>query len=270
MTSGDSARSTLGRRKRGDPPKVSATSRAVWPRLRREARLVAGSDASSASPTSRSAVAPPTRILGRFGASMPVLGVLVLLGASLLALLLAPLALAGTYSWIEFGVSESAGQGVDGAWVARFGFLFFGAAVLWLAEQRFRVWGPMVTLLHAVFGASMFGVATFATRSWDEAAPFVESEDWLHSFFATTMGFGFILALVFLVIARRERSVQASLPDLIPLFIALAVPLLMWTSIWGLLQRTMFGAAYFWYGHQAWLIRHGPNDGRMEATDPIA
>ena len=57
---------------------------------------------------------------GRDGSGAGV-GVLVLLGAALLAILLAPLAMPDDYSWVELGVSESAAQGLEGAWVARIG-----------------------------------------------------------------------------------------------------------------------------------------------------
>jgi TRAP-type C4-dicarboxylate transport system permease small subunit len=50
--------------------------------------------------------------------------------ASALALALAPLLLPTSYSWVAHTTSESAAQGVPGSWLARVGFLVFGAAVL--------------------------------------------------------------------------------------------------------------------------------------------
>lgn len=57
--------------------------------------------------------------------------VLVLLGVSAVALAVAPVVLDESYSWVEHTTSQAGGQGVDGAWMARLGFLLFGLAVIW-------------------------------------------------------------------------------------------------------------------------------------------
>ena len=55
------------------------------------------------------------------------------LAAALVCLGVAPLVLPDGYSWIHDGVSESAAQGIAGAWLARLGFVLFGLAVVALA-----------------------------------------------------------------------------------------------------------------------------------------
>jgi hypothetical protein len=45
-----------------------------------------------------------------------------------------------SYDWIEHTTSESAAQGVEGAWLARLGFLSFGLAVLWLSTGIKQTW----------------------------------------------------------------------------------------------------------------------------------
>ncbi len=39
-------------------------------------------------------------------------------------------------------------------------------------------------MLHLGFGVCMFGVAVFSTKPWSDNAPYVESEDALHSLYA--------------------------------------------------------------------------------------
>lgn len=177
--------------------------------------------------------------------------VLLLLAGALLALGLAPLAMPASYSWIEHGTSESAAQGIDGAWVARTGFILFGLAVLVLAQLRHHAWKPVGTVLHGIFAVSMLAVAAFSTKPWETDSAYVASEDLLHSVFATVMGFGFVAGVVAVMVARRLPSTRAALPDIATIVIASVVPLTQSTSVWGLLQRTMFVTAAAWYAREA-------------------
>lgn len=195
-------------------------------------------------------------------------GVVLLLVGALLLLGLAPVAMPESYSWIEHGTSESGAQTVDGAWVARSGFILFGLAVVWLVGLRRRVWGQLGALLHLGFGVSMLAVAAFSTKPWEPNAAYVESEDLLHDVFAALVGFGFIAGVLAVMLARRHPSVRAAAPDLTALVIASAVPLLMASNIWGVLQRVMFVTAGAWYGREAWLARQAPGHPAQEAITP--
>lgn len=174
----------------------------------------------------------------------------LLLGGALVAFGLAPLGLPDSYSWIEHGISESAGQGVAGAWVARIGFIAFGLAVLMVTDMRSRQWGPLATMAHAIFAVSMFGVAAFSAKPWSDGMSYLEREDRFHSAFATAMGFGFIIGVATLVILRRHRGPNAALSDLVVLTVAIIVPMWMSSSIWGVMQRSMFAVAAWWYGRE--------------------
>lgn len=57
-------------------------------------------------------------------------GVLLLLALSAVLILVAPVMMPDSYSWVSNYISESAAQNVTDAWVARLGFLLFGFAVL--------------------------------------------------------------------------------------------------------------------------------------------
>ena len=107
----------------------------------------------------------------------------------------------------------------------------------------------------------MFAVAAFSAKSWEPDAVYVDSEDLLHSVFATIMGFGFIAGVVAVMIARRLPTKRAALPDIAAIIIPSAISLTMSTSTWGLLQRAMFLTAAAWYGREAILCwRHRPGE----------
>lgn len=177
-----------------------------------------------------------------------VVGLLI---AALVLLGLAPLAMPESYRWLEHGTSESAGQGLEGAWVARLGFIAFGLAVLRLLVLRAGGWGPLPSVGHLAFGVAMFGVAAFPTRPWEEGAPYLATEDRLHSVFASIVGFGFIVGVVSVAVRRWLDHRQVVALDVVALGVSIGVPLAMSTGIWGLLQRLMFVTAAIWYGREA-------------------
>ena len=182
-------------------------------------------------------------------ATFRVLG-LVALAGSIGAVALAPAAVAESYSSIENTISESAAQGVDGAWVGRSGFLLFGFAVLATTRWAGGRWGPVATACHLVFAAGQFAVAAFAARSWVDAAEFDRVEDSLHSIAATVIGVTFSVGVVAAAIRRRPRSWPALAPDAVAVLSATALPLVMLATptFDGAVQRVMFATAYLWYG----------------------
>ncbi|MGB3684913.1 MAG: DUF998 domain-containing protein [Ornithinimicrobium sp.] len=178
-------------------------------------------------------------------------GVVGLLAATTLLLSLAPLGLPSSYSWLANGTSESAAQGVDGAWVARSGFVTFGVAVLWLTVLNANRWRWPGAVCHTVFGLSMLGVAAFSHQPWLAGVPYSVREDQVHSIFASLVGFGFIAGVAAVMIARRPPSWRRAAPDGAVLLVTVTVPLLMDSSVWGILQRVMFLAAACWYAGEA-------------------
>ncbi len=174
-----------------------------------------------------------------------------LLAISLLALLLAPSQMPASYSWLRHTTSESAAQGVPGAWLARLGFLIFGLTVVWISNRLQDRWTMPVRLMHAAFGALMTATAAFSTRPWLPDITYDPIEDALHSFSATSMGFAFAIGVV-LRLLHRGHDLSGRVMDLIAIVAAIAIPLAMsafpeWD---GLLQRGMFAIAYIWYGFE--------------------
>ena len=179
-----------------------------------------------------------------------------LLAISLLALLLAPSQMPASYSWLRHTTSESAAQGVPGAWLARLGFLIFGLTVVWISDRLQGRWAIPVRLMHAAFGVLMTATAAFSTRPWLPDITYDPIEDALHSLTATSMGFAFAIGAV-LRLLHRGHDLSGRVMDLVAIVAAIAIPLAMsafpeWD---GLLQRGMFALAYIWYGFER--LRNG-------------
>jgi len=201
---------------------------------------------------------------------------MVMLAGSATMIAVAPSAMPDGYSWIVHTTSESAAQNLEGAWIARLGFLTFGLAVLWLASASATVWARGVVWLHLGFGVLMVSTAVFSHRPWLSGVPFDPMEDHLHSWTATLMGFAFALG-VFLRLLQRWGKDQRRGPDrrgvvldCIALLSATLIPLMMLfqPDTAGLAQRLMFLVAYTWYGVEA-LSLHGGASARMNlATEP--
>ncbi len=179
--------------------------------------------------------------------------VVVLLVLSALALLVAPGLMPPSYSWVSHTTSESAGQGVTSAWVARTGFLGFGTAVLLLARR----WHGLGRWLHVAFGVCMIAAAIYSSRPWT-SAPFDHIEDLLHSVAATAMGFAFAGGVLANTWSRVTAAGRVLILDTVALLASVAAPLAMmvWPDAAGLLQRGMFAVAFLWYGRAAGAPMH--------------
>lgn len=179
--------------------------------------------------------------------------VLIGLAASIAALAIAPAVMPTGYSWVSQTTSESAAQGVRGAWVARLGFVLFGLSVILLAFTCRRRWGPWAASLHGAFGALMTSAAAFSHRPWIPGANFDRTEDLLHSVAASSMGVAFALGVVAAALSRNRRDPRWRVLDVVAVVSSVAIPLGMsaWPALGGALQRLMFVVAYAWYGVEA-------------------
>jgi len=209
------------------------------------------------------------RLIDLFAPSRPAnhrvaaAGIATLLALSALALLGAPALMPVGYSWVEHTTSESAAQGVEGAWLARLGFVLFGLAVLWLAAALSTVWARAAAWLHVSFGVLMVCAAAFSTRPWVESAAFDPIEDLLHTIAATTMGFSFSLGVLACLFQRGMEHRTGRTFDAVAIATATGIPLAMTVlpGVEGLLQRLIFLVAFLWYGSESrripWAKRGG-------------
>src|SRR3990172_4085963 len=154
-------------------------------------------------------------------------GAIILLIASAASLLAAPSLLPESYSWLSHGTSESAAQGIRGAWLARLGFLTLGLAVLLLAASFRTVWARAAVWLHVGFGVFMVSAAAFSTRPWMPGASYDPAEDALHSFAANAMGFAFAFGVVVRWIQRGRGDPVGKLVDSIAVVAATLIPIVM-------------------------------------------
>lgn len=190
------------------------------------------------------------------------LGIVALLGGSALAVALAPLLMPPSYSAVSMSISESAAQGVRGAWLARLGFVLEGLAVLWLSREAGGRWGVTASRLFLVFGSMMFAVALFSHRPFEAGAAADLREDLFHSIAASTMGMAFVVGT--LTAAFRRPSGRERMVDLAAAALSLALPVAMSIvpELQGVFQRVLFGVGYCWFGLEAWQLRGAARSGR--------
>ena len=182
-----------------------------------------------------------------------VAATLACLAVSAAALAGAPALMPASYSWVAHTTSESAAQGVAGAWLARLGFLTLGLAVLALSGPATRHWGSVAALLHTAFGLLMVAAAVFSSRSWEPDAPFDAVEDVLHSVVATTMGFAFAFGVAAVAWWLWRAGGGWRWFDAIAVAASVVLPLgmVVLDGYAGVLQRPIFVVAYLWYGAEA-------------------
>lgn len=167
--------------------------------------------------------------------------------AAATALTLAPLPLDASYDWMQHTLSQAGGQGVSGAWLTRAGFILFGLAVA--ACMSCARWRSLTTAFFGWFALSMVGVAAFSLESWDETLAYDRTESWLHSFFATTMGFAFAFGVTSRWYTRRRMTLR----DPLAVVASVALPMLMvnFDDLDGFFQRIMFAIALAWFAAEA-------------------
>lgn len=182
---------------------------------------------------------------------------LLLISATLV--FVAPMAMPASYSFISNVISESAAQGLQGAWIARLGFLFFGLGVMVLSLSQRKAWVVGAYWCHVTFGLCMLATAAFSHKPWLVSVPYDEMEDLLHSFFATAMGFAFSFGVLIRLLQREKHERNNKLFDIVALVAATAIPLIGWylPTVDGLVQRVLFVIAYIWYAAEALNIHNG-------------
>lgn len=189
-----------------------------------------------------------------------------MLATSAACVALAPALMPDSYSVLLHSISESAGQGIEGAWLARLGFLLLGFAVLLEAQLAGPAWGLWGRIAHRVYGVSMIAVAAFAHMPWEDV-PYDAFEDTLHSVAATAVGFAFTGGVIAVGIRRGRHAGWIRALDTVAVLASVALPLIMFSvpGVGGLVQRVLFGIGYAWYGLEAVRLGRAP-DGRSAAA----
>lgn len=177
---------------------------------------------------------------------------LFILTVSALSLLAAPMLMPESYSWVTHTTSESAAQGLEGAWLTRLGFLLFGLAVIRLSAIRISEWPQGAVWMHTSFGVFMVAAAVFSHKPWMSGMSLDPIEDTLHSIAATAIGFAFAFGVLARLLQRRKLKISGQIFDAVAIGASIFIPLLMVSLPMrnGLLQRIMFLIAYIWYGNE--------------------
>jgi hypothetical protein len=198
-------------------------------------------------------LAPLPRPAGKPRLGALAAAVIALLALSALLVLLAAYAMPDGYFWRLHSISESAAQRQHNGWIARLSFLCFGAAVLMLALCMRGRWPRLTYWSNLVFAACMFGAAAFSHSPWMPGETADAFEDFLHSVFASGMGFAFCVGVVARFAHRSSRAHFGRGLDALALAVATVLPLLLASAsgIGGLAQRVMFAVAYLWFGREA-------------------
>jgi hypothetical protein len=173
-------------------------------------------------------------------------------------LLLAPLLMPESYDWVKHTTSESGAQGIEGAWLARLGFVLYGIAVLLLVLRK-QDWTITTRIIHFVFALGMAGNALFSSKPWLDELPFSVMEDILHSLMSGLVGTAFTLGVILLLLQRSAADWYSKTFDSFAIIISISVTLIMFNGgedIAGIVQRIMFAVSYLWYAKEMMIVKN--------------
>ncbi|MGD2043267.1 MAG: DUF998 domain-containing protein [Acidimicrobiia bacterium] len=164
---------------------------------------------------------------------------------SVLMLAFAPLLVADSYSLIENTLSESGGQGVDGAWMLRTGVLLAAFAVFIMTTISPH-WGKTARIALRIYVLGLVALAVFPESPWDGGA-YDGTVAYLHTVSGVVGAASFIVGVMTVSNSRPSRQRGARAFDwMVVLSVALVPQLMLATTGDGLLQRTMVALGYAW------------------------
>lgn len=149
------------------------------------------------------------------------------------------------YSLLKNTTSHLGAQNTQNAWVMNITFVLLGAACIieaWINLQPY--WFQKVFL--TIFGAGLIMIAIYQHAPITEGIPYSVSEDNMHSFFATVVGFSFTSFAISAVFIEQSK-IRRMLALLIGIIsIVLSVLMFSMTNYMGLWQRLLFIISFAW------------------------
>jgi hypothetical membrane protein len=149
------------------------------------------------------------------------------------------------YSILKNTTSHLGAQGAPHAWIMNMVFIFLGGAVVleaWLGLRGYRF--HQVILI--IFGLGLIGVGLFRHAPLVEGVPVNLLADTMHSIFASTVGFSFILFAVsaaFIETTPNRRRVALLTAAMATFLSALMFTAADYAGLW---QRLMFILSFGW------------------------
>lgn len=195
----------------------------------------------------------PTRIVDRgpLGAATATSDLTVIrwcqvgLSVGLMMLATAPLFVADTYSIVENTLSESGGQGVDGAWVFRTGVLMTALSVSVLSTRAEMLWGQRGTFWLRMYALGLVFLAVFPESPWYRG-DYDEIVAGLHTVSGVMGAVSFMLGVAS-VSAQRVRGARIKVFDWSAIVVVGLTPhVMLLVDFSGLLQRSMVLLGYTW------------------------
>ena len=166
--------------------------------------------------------------------------------ASIVLLVAAPLAIPPGYSVVDHTLSESGGQGVDGAWIMRSGVLLTSISVFALISVSALVWSALARLFLSIYATALLFLVIFPESPWTDAThdAFVA---WLHTASGVVGGIAFILGAFLVFRSRPEDDKLRRAHDWIVMAsIALIPQVMLVLPADGVLQRLMVAIGFTW------------------------
>lgn len=171
-----------------------------------------------------------------------------------------PTTLPDSYSLVEHTISESGGQGVDGAWVLHLGVMIVGAAValIWLLGQG--IWSRGASFSMAGYVAAVVLAAVIVDEPWFDAVHDT-TEAFLHTAAVVISGVAFCLGVLLIGHGRNPGSAWSRRHDFLVILVIAITPILMIVAepYDGLIQRTAVVFGFSWlYAESLRLMRDVP------------
>ena len=163
----------------------------------------------------------------------------------LLMLAAAPLFVGDSYSIVEHTLSESGGQGVDGAWVLRTGVLLTAVGVSVMSTRAELLWGQRGTFWLQMYALGLVFLAVFPESAW-YGGDYNEIVAGLHTVSGAFDAVSFILAVAAISASRTVAARNKVFDWIVIAAVGLTPQVMLVVDFDGLLQRLMVSLGYIW------------------------
>lgn len=163
----------------------------------------------------------------------------------LLVIFILPFFSVDEYSILKNTTSHLGAQGAPSAWIMNLVFALLGISAIIDSYSRLKGY-PVHKVVIVIFGASLIFTAFFQHAPIVTGAAFSETEDTLHSIFASTTGFSFVffaISSAFIESTGKRRIIAFGAGIFATLLSVLIFSVPDLAGIW---QRMMFITTFAW------------------------